>query len=110
MAEALINDWEYFEIIRTAANKECISRLETAIQQIDTIIAEGKHTKALKTLFGLQNVTHDVDFVSTISVCTIIEISTSSLTGLSRTCLAIGKIEIGIPPLIAMTSTPSVLL
>ncbi|KAF8628659.1 hypothetical protein AX15_003790 [Amanita polypyramis BW_CC] len=67
VTEALINDWQYFEIIRTAADQECISRLETAIQQIDAILAEGKHTKALKTLFGLQGISHDVDFVSTIS-------------------------------------------
>ncbi|KAF8349505.1 peptidase S28 [Amanita rubescens] len=68
VAEALINDWEYFEVIRRAANSECISRLETAVLQIDSIIAEGKHTQALKTLFGLQNITHDVDFISTISM------------------------------------------
>jgi hypothetical protein len=68
VTEALINDWEYFEVIRRAANSECISRLEAAVLQIDSIIAEGKHTQALKTLFGLQNITHDVDFVSAISV------------------------------------------
>ena len=71
MTEAIINDWEYFEVIRKAANSECISRVETAVLQIDSIIAEGKHTKALKTLFGLQNITHDVDFVSTVSVSII---------------------------------------
>lgn len=67
VTEAVIDDWEYFEIIRTAANSTCMTRLETAVQQIDDIIAQGKHTQALKTLFGLQNITHDVDFASTLS-------------------------------------------
>ena len=71
MTEAIINDWEYFEVVRKAANAECISRLETAVLQIDSIIADGKHIKALKALFGLQNITHDVDFVSTISASII---------------------------------------
>ena len=68
MTEAFINDWEYYEVIRRVANSECRSRLEAAVLQIDSIIAEGKHTQALKTLFGLQNITHDEDFVSTIAV------------------------------------------
>lgn len=71
MTEAIINDWEYFEVIRKAANSKCISRLEAAVLQIDSIIADRKHIKALKTLFGLQNITHDVDFVSTIAVSII---------------------------------------
>jgi hypothetical protein len=71
VTEALINDWEYFEVVRKAANSECMSRLEAAVLQIDSIIADGKHTKALKTLFGLQNITHDVDFVSTIAASII---------------------------------------
>ena len=71
VVEAIVNDWEYFEVIRKAANSECMSRLETAVLQIDSIIADGKHVKALKALFGLQNITHDVDFVSTISASII---------------------------------------
>ncbi|KAK2465388.1 hypothetical protein APHAL10511_002742 [Amanita phalloides] len=67
VTEAIIDDWEYFEIIRRAANPECMSRVEVAIKQIDSIIDDGKHTKALKALFGLQNITHDIDFLSTIS-------------------------------------------
>ena len=74
VVEAIINDWEYFEVIRKAANSECMSRLETAVLQIDSIIADGKHVKPLKALFGLQNITHDVDFVSTISA-SIIDLS-----------------------------------
>ena len=69
VTEAVIDDWEYFEIIRTGADSTCMTRLETAIQQIDDIIAQGKHTQALKTLFGLPNITHDIDFASTLSVC-----------------------------------------
>ncbi|KAF8625999.1 hypothetical protein AX17_006722 [Amanita inopinata Kibby_2008] len=67
VTEAILENWQYMEIIRTAADSNCMSRIENAVQEMDNILADGRYTKALKTLFGMQNVTHDADFMSVIS-------------------------------------------
>ncbi|PFH49952.1 hypothetical protein AMATHDRAFT_62072 [Amanita thiersii Skay4041] len=67
VTEAILENWEYMEIIRTGADRQCMSHIENSVVMIDEILAEGHFSQQLKALFGMQNVTHDVDFVSVIS-------------------------------------------
>ncbi|KAJ7617546.1 serine carboxypeptidase S28-domain-containing protein [Mycena polygramma] len=64
VTHAAIINWEYFEIIRAAADPVCSGHLENSIKTIDSILASGRFTGPLKSLFGLSDVRHDDDFVS----------------------------------------------
>ncbi|CAK5283962.1 unnamed protein product [Mycena citricolor] len=60
-------NWEYHEIIRNAADPVCMEHLENSIQTIDAILATGRLSHPLKSLFGLGGLTFDDDFASVIS-------------------------------------------
>ncbi|KAJ6611408.1 serine carboxypeptidase S28-domain-containing protein [Mycena sp. CBHHK59/15] len=64
VTHASIVNWEYMEIIRTAADPKCSAHLENAIQTIDKILASGRLARPLKALFGLSELRHDDDFAS----------------------------------------------
>lgn len=69
VTHATLNNWEYQEIIRRAAEPACSKRLETAISAIDAILLDMPHLrKPLKGLFGLAELEHDEDFASLIEV------------------------------------------
>ncbi|KAJ3558690.1 hypothetical protein NM688_g768 [Phlebia brevispora] len=68
VTHASIENWEYMEIIRNAADPKCISHLETSIQTIDHILSlpQTQLKRRLKGLFGVADLEHDEDFVSLI--------------------------------------------
>ena len=67
VTHATIDNWEYMDIIRTAAPKECSDRLVSSIARVDNLLAHNWFRGPLKRLFGLGGLTHDDDFVSTLS-------------------------------------------
>lgn len=75
VTHASIENWEYMEIIRQAADFKCSQHLENSIQTIDAILLRGDDpvSKALKRrlkgLFGLAGLEHDEDFASMLEVC-----------------------------------------
>jgi len=68
VTHAAVENWQYMEIIRQAADPTCSSHLQNSINIIDTILFTGLFKKQLKGLFGLADLEHDDDFASTISV------------------------------------------
>lgn len=67
VTHATIDNWEYMDIIRTAAPKECSDRLVSSVARVDNFLARPWFRRPLKRLFGLGGLTHDDDFVSTLS-------------------------------------------
>ena len=67
VTHATIDNWEYMDIIRTAAPKECSDRLISSIARVDNLLARPWFRGPLKRLFGLGGLTHDDDFASTLS-------------------------------------------
>jgi hypothetical protein len=70
VTHAFIEYWEYMDTIRISADQSCMARLESAISHIDAILATGNRfaIRTLKSLFGVQDLEHDEDFASLISV------------------------------------------
>jgi hypothetical protein len=68
VTHATLENWEYMEIIRKAADPKCSSHLENSIASIDSILAIPRMKTMLKGLFGLGNLKHDEDFVSVLEV------------------------------------------
>jgi len=64
VTHATLENWEYMEIIRKAADPKCSSHIENSISTIDTILAIPQLKTVLKGLFGLADLQHDEDFVS----------------------------------------------
>ncbi|KAJ3562051.1 hypothetical protein NP233_g9817 [Leucocoprinus birnbaumii] len=67
VTHAAVENWQYMEIIRNAADPTCSHHLENSIAIIDTILLTGKFKTQLKGLFGLADLQHDQDFASLIS-------------------------------------------
>jgi hypothetical protein len=67
VTHATINNWEYMDIIRTAASSKCSEAIQSSMAHVDVLIAHPPSKLAVKTLFGLQGISHDEDFVSTIT-------------------------------------------
>ena len=73
VTHASIENWEYEDIIRQAAEPSCSSHLEKSIQTIDKILAQdgpiGKLLqRRLKGLFGVGDLEHNDDFASLLEV------------------------------------------
>ncbi|KAF4577249.1 hypothetical protein EYR36_005236 [Pleurotus pulmonarius] len=66
VTHAALSNWQYMDIIRRAADPACMRNIEQSIQIIDTILTTRVFARPLKGLFGLADLEHDVDFVSTI--------------------------------------------
>ncbi|EMD39912.1 hypothetical protein CERSUDRAFT_81235 [Gelatoporia subvermispora B] len=64
VTHATLENWEYMEIIRRAADPKCSHSLEVAIESIDTVLKLPVFGQRLKALFGLADLQHDEDFVS----------------------------------------------
>jgi len=67
VVHATINNWEYMDIIRTAAPPVCSELIQSSMAHIDTLIVNPVSRLPLKTLFGLQGIQHDDDFVSVVA-------------------------------------------
>lgn len=69
-----MENWEYMDIIRTAADPKCSAHLENTIETIDGILAREDRIglflkQRLKALFGVADLEHDDDFASLVEVC-----------------------------------------
>ncbi|KAI0354883.1 peptidase S28 [Trametes cingulata] len=64
VTHASIENWEYMEIIRRAADPKCSQHLETSIKIIDALLDVPVTRTPLKALFGLAQLKHDEDFVA----------------------------------------------
>ena len=72
VTHATIENWEYMEIIRKAADPKCSSHLENAISSIDSILAIPRMSTVFKGLFGLASLQHNEDFASVLEVGSLI--------------------------------------
>ena len=68
MTHASIENWQYTDIIRRAADPRCSAHLEHSIGVIDVLLKVPHLKKHLKALFGLEELEHDDDFASLIEV------------------------------------------
>ena len=71
VTHATLQNWEYNEIIRKAADPKCSAHIVNSISTIDDILLGSspsfvKHQ--LKNLFGLGELEHDEDFASVLEV------------------------------------------
>lgn len=70
VTHASIENWEYMEIIRQAADPKCSAHLENSIKAIDAVLKRGNDPvskslkRRLKGLFGLADLQHDDDFAA----------------------------------------------
>ncbi|KAG1758024.1 serine carboxypeptidase S28-domain-containing protein [Suillus lakei] len=64
VTHATLSNWEYYEIIRNAADPTCSKQLEHATLVIDALLGIPYAKQYIKSLFGLQDLEHDDDFVS----------------------------------------------
>ena len=72
MTHASLNYWEFFDIIRKAADPKCSDDILNSISTIDDILSDSPSFKRqLKNLFGLEDLEHDVDFAALLQVATI---------------------------------------
>ncbi|KLO14751.1 peptidase S28 [Schizopora paradoxa] len=66
VTHASLENWEYMDIIRAAAEPECSQHLVTSIAVIDGLLAVPRLRGAIKGLFGLAELEHDDDFAGVI--------------------------------------------
>ena len=71
VTHAAIENWEYMEIIRQAADPKCAQHLEKSIQIIDHLLSVPFLNRRVKALFGVADLEHDEDFVSLIEVSAV---------------------------------------
>ncbi|KAH9922863.1 peptidase S28 [Epithele typhae] len=64
VTHASLENWEYMEIIRKAADLKCSGNLQLSIQIIDSMLGKPVAGNAIKGLFGLAGLEHDEDFAS----------------------------------------------
>ncbi|KAI8971168.1 peptidase S28 [Trametes punicea] len=64
VTHASIENWEYMEVIRRAADPRCSHHLQSSIEIIDALLDVPVSRTAIKALFGLEALEHDEDFVS----------------------------------------------
>ncbi|KAG9314743.1 serine carboxypeptidase S28-domain-containing protein [Chiua virens] len=61
---AALSNWEYYDIIREAADPACSAHIENTVKTVDTLLQLPFLKSFLKGLFGLHGLEHDDDFVS----------------------------------------------
>ena len=74
VTHASLSNWEYMEIIRQAADKRCSRNIERTIKTIDHLL-ETPLRKSIKQLFGLGELEHDDDFMSLLSVRSVLPLA-----------------------------------
>lgn len=68
VTHATLSNWEYYEVIRKAADPVCSAHIENAITTIDTLLQIPFLKDVVKALFGFHELKHDDDFVSVLEV------------------------------------------
>ena len=69
VVEAIYDYWNYFEPIRVYADQQCVLTTQKITHVVDNILIglnKPKTTAALKSVFGLPNVTYDDDFATVV--------------------------------------------
>lgn len=71
VTHATLENWQYMDVIRTAADPKCSAHLINFVSTIDSVLTNAPENfkKEFKSLFGLQDLEHDDDFVSVLMVC-----------------------------------------
>ncbi|KAH8835052.1 peptidase S28 [Flagelloscypha sp. PMI_526] len=64
VTHAAIDNWEYMDVIRRAADPLCSAHIEGSIKTIDGLLANGHTAFIIKSLFGLEKLSHNDDFAS----------------------------------------------
>ncbi|KAF8625947.1 hypothetical protein AX17_006673 [Amanita inopinata Kibby_2008] len=64
VTHAMLENWQYMEVIRSAADPKCSAQLESSIKTIDVLLSHSHTTHMVKDLFGLRDLEHNEDFVS----------------------------------------------
>ncbi|KAK2465427.1 hypothetical protein APHAL10511_002781 [Amanita phalloides] len=64
VTHAMIENWQYMDIIRTSADQKCSSRIESAIKTIDLLLEHPYPARMIKSQFGLSDLKHNADFAS----------------------------------------------
>ena len=69
VTHATVVDWRYADLVRQHATpRACIARIETAVAEVDALLANNGTKAPIKAVFGLSGVSYDPDFASLVSV------------------------------------------
>ena len=70
VTHAALENWEYMDVIRKAADPKCSKHIVNSIKTIDYILSNSAEfiKRRLKALFGLAKLEHDADFASVLEV------------------------------------------
>lgn len=66
VTHATLSNWEYYDVIRQAADPSCTAHIENTVKTLDILLEVPYLNPHVKGLFGLQNLEHDNDFMSVI--------------------------------------------
>ena len=101
VTHAALENWQYMDIIREAADPTCADHLVNSIKTIDSILLHSPAfiKRQLKNVFGLGELKHDEDFVSVLEVRYISHSQSTATNFFRRALLALGKLNAGIPRL-----------
>lgn len=75
LTHATLENWQFNDVIRRAADSRCAEYLEKATDVIDDILYTGHNKRRFKDLFGLADLKHDDDFASLIIVCLLLSLN-----------------------------------
>ncbi|PIL22459.1 hypothetical protein GSI_15147 [Ganoderma sinense ZZ0214-1] len=64
VTHASLENWEYMEIIRRAADIKCSGNIQLTVEIVDSLIGNPITSRAIKALFGLAGLEHNEDFAS----------------------------------------------
>ncbi|TBU27201.1 peptidase S28 [Dichomitus squalens] len=64
VTHASIENWEYMEIVRRAADLKCSGNIQLTVEIVDSLLANPVTGRPIKGLFGLADLEHNEDFVS----------------------------------------------
>jgi hypothetical protein len=113
VTHAALENWEYMDVIRKAADPKCSNHIVNSIETIDYILSNAPEfvKRRLKALFGLAGLEHDTDFAAVLEASTLRHlhypfIVTKNLLP-QRVPLAGGKLNVGTRNLAARCLTIS---
>jgi len=112
VTHASLENWEYMDIIREAADAKCSNNIVNSISNIDNILSNAPSffKRQLKNLFGLGDLEHDEDFASVLEVSYYSSylICTTSIKKISGRVRSVhGKPNVGILKLAVLLLTTS---
>ncbi|KAG8906322.1 hypothetical protein FRB99_007102 [Tulasnella sp. 403] len=67
VTHAAIDYSDYFEVIRQTNDETCVAHIQSAVEAIDKLLDIPLLSRPLKSLFGLQDLEHDDDFVAVLT-------------------------------------------